>query len=367
MAVLNEEAGQLSLISWETILTSLEDAVIVIDNEGQVSFVNQAAEILTDSPAARVLKQPHSYLFGNSPWILDVVTKSQPPQTGSTRGEGDFISPRGRRLPVSLVASPLLDRYGKCLGSILLLRDLTFRKEMEEDLKRSDRLSLLGTLAAGLAHEIKNPLGGIKGAAQLLSREMEGKASLLEFTDIMIREVDRVNQLIEQLLDLSHPSELFIESLNIHELLDHVLFLESPTMLDKQVVVRNFDPSLPHIQGDKAKLIQVFLNVIKNALQAIKNNGRVVITTRMETDFHLRGQGNNRGKFIRVDIQDDGPGIQTENLPHIFSPFFTTKNGGTGLGLVICHRIIEEHGGLIRVESQEGEGATFKVSLLVAD
>ena len=357
-------------ISWENILTSLEDGVIVIDGRGKISFYNQAAEMLTDLSASQALQQsyPRLSLFKRNSWLLDMIKKSQLPDPLSTRGEGDLITQWGRQTPVGVTVSPLQDRHGTGLGSILLLRDLTYRKELEEDLKRSDRLAMLGTLAAGLAHEIKNPLGGIRGTAQLLRRDIARDPALVEHTDIIIREVDRVNRLIEQLLDLSRPAKLDFAALNIHELLDHVLLLEQKAIRDAVVeVTKNFDPSLPPIRGDRDKLTQLFLNLVKNAAEAMNGGGRLTITTRIETDFHIREQGKSRGKLIRVDIEDNGPGIEEEDLSHIFAPFFTTKNNGTGLGLAICHRIITEHGGLIRVESRKGAGATFKVSLLVAE
>ena len=368
MKIAEDRTRSASQISWENILASLEDGVIVIDRHGRISFFNQAAEVLTDLSASQSLQQPYAALFKKNPWLGEMVRKTEPPHQGSARGEGDLVSQRGRRVPVNLTVSPLLDRYGRSLGSILLLRDLTRHKELEEDLKRSDRLALLGTLAAGLAHEIKNPLGGIKGAAQLLKREVERSLSLVQYADIMIREVDRVNLLMEQLLDLSRPTKLNLDSLNIHEVLDGVLLLEREAVPEWNVAVKkNFDPSLPPIRGDRAQLTQVFLNLVKNALQAMNGSGCLTLTTRIETDFHIRKQGKERGKFIWVDIDDNGPGIREEDLPQIFSPFFTTKNNGAGLGLAICYRIIKEHGGLIRVEGREGKGATFKVSLLVAE
>ncbi|HEY2990078.1 MAG TPA: ATP-binding protein [Candidatus Binatia bacterium] len=355
-------------ISWENILTSLEDGVVLVDRQGKVSFFNQAAEVLTDLPESYALRQDYATVFGKTPWLVEMVKKSEPPDQIGSRGEGDLAKPRGRRVPVSLTVSPLQDRYGRFLGSILLLRDLTHRKELEEDLKRADRLVLLGTLAAGLAHEIKNPLGGIKGAAQLLKREVNTNPSLLQYADIVVREVDRVNRLIEQLLDLSRPATLHLDALNIHEILDEVLLLQCEAVANGGVNVRkNFDPSLPPIRGDRAQLTQVFLNLVKNAIQAMNGRGTLRVTTRIETDFHIREQGKERGKFIWVDIEDDGPGIKEEDLPHIFAPFFSTKNNGTGLGLSICYRLIKEHGGVIRVESREGAGASFKVSLLVAE
>jgi two-component system nitrogen regulation sensor histidine kinase GlnL len=362
-----KEEARVSPLSWKNILTSLEDAVVVINQRGRISFLNQAAESLTGISALQIQGQPYSRVFKRNPWLMEMVEKCQLPQHSSARGEGDFVTQRGIQLPVSLMVSPLQDQFGNEGGSILLLRDMTYQKQIEEQLKRSDRLALLGTLAAGLAHEIKNPLGGIKGASQLLKKEMAQETSLVEYTDIIVREVNRIDQLMEQLLDLSRPYKLHLTALNIHEILGHVLFLENQAISSGKVVVdKNFDPSLPPVLGDRDRLIQVFLNLVKNSLQAMNGEGKLTITTRMETAYHIREVGNTGGKFIRVDIGDNGPGIKKEHLSHIFSPFFTTKNRGTGLGLATCHQIIKEHGGFIGVETFEGEGAAFRVSLVVA-
>ena len=355
-------------ISWEQILGDLEDGVVTVDPYGKIVFFNEAAEVLTETSAAQTLQVNVDLLFRRGPWLLDLVKKSRPPRQESARGEGDLITRSGRKLPVSVTVSPLRDYHGKFLGTILLLRDIKHRVELEEDLKRADRLAMLGTLAAGLAHEIRNPLGGIKGAAQLLRRSVHGDSALREFTDIMIREVDRVDKLIGQLLDLSRPHQLTLVPVNIHEILDEVLLLESPTAGERKVTIqKRFDPSLPPVRGDRAQLTQVFLNLVKNAFQAMDNPGSLIITTRLETDYHVREHGTGRNRFIWVEISDEGAGIKQEDLTRIFAPFFTTKNSGTGLGLAISYGIIKEHGGIIRVESSEGKGTTFKVSLLVAD
>jgi len=354
-------------ISWEQILANLDDGVIALDADGRVIFFNEASEVLTDISSAGAVEQPLEQIFKREPWLVDLVRGTHPPRQKRARGEGDFISRWGKKIPVGVTVSPLQDPHGNFVGTILLLRDIKRRKELEEDLKRADRLILMGTLGAGLAHEIRNPLGGIKGAAQLLRRSVDGNPSVREFTDIMIREVDRVNQLIEQLLDLSRPAELELAPINIHEILEDVLLLEYQTLGDKQLQIKKwFDPSLPPIRGDRARLTQVFLNLVKNAFQAMER-GALTVTTRVETDYHVREQGTGPNRFIWVDLADEGMGIREENLPHIFSPFFTTKNNGTGLGLATCYRIIKEHGGTIRVESTEGKGSTFRVSLVVAD
>jgi two-component system nitrogen regulation sensor histidine kinase GlnL len=356
-----------STISWEQILTGLGDGVITVDREGKISYFNEAAEVLTELSSSQALQKTLVQLFKRESWLTELVKKSQPPRQESTRGEGDLVTRWGRKVPVGLMVSPLQDRHGNFLGSILVLRDLKHRRELEEDLKRADRLAMVGTLAAGLAHEIRNPLGGIKGAAQLLKRSLDRDSSLLEYANIMIREVDRVDKLIEQLLDLSRPAKLELAALNIHEVLEEVLLLQAQASEERKMKVKKqFDPSLPPIRGDRAQLTQVFLNLVKNASQAMSGSGMLTVTTRVETDFHIRDQGTGRSKFIWVDIQDEGVGINDEDLPHIFSPFFSTKHNGTGLGLAVCYRIIKEHGGLIRVESAAGKGTTFKISLVVA-
>jgi two-component system nitrogen regulation sensor histidine kinase GlnL len=355
-------------ISWQEILASLEDGVITVDPEGRVIFFNEAAESLTEISAATARRNSLNKLFKRESWLLQLAKSTHPPRQESARGEGDFFTRWGRKTPVSVTASPLQDHTGNFLGTILLLRDIKHRKELEEDFKQADRLAMLGTLAAGLAHEIRNPLGGIKGAAQLLRRAVEGDPSLRAYTEIMIRESDRVNQLIEQLLDLSRPWRLDFAAVNIHQIIEEVLLLERHNAPEKSITVKKrFDPSLPLVQGDRSQLTQVFLNLVKNAYQAMDHGGNLVLTTRLETDFHIRAQGRGRSRFIWVEIADTGIGIKEENLRHIFSPFFTTKNSGTGLGLATCYRIINEHGGMIRVESTEGQGTTFKVCLMVAE
>ncbi|HWO41886.1 MAG TPA: ATP-binding protein [Candidatus Eisenbacteria bacterium] len=353
---------------WKQVLTSLEDGVITVDLRGAVVFFNEAAEILTEVSARRALQQPFGLLFRRDPWLIELLRKSGPPAHESVRGEGDLSSRHGRKVPVAVTASPLQDGAGSFLGNVLLLRNLSYRKELEEDRKRADRLAMVGTIAAGLAHEIRNPLGGIKGAAQMLRRALAENSPLAPYTEIMVREVDRVNRLIEQLLDLNRPVRLDFAPLNIHEILEHVLMVEDQaTERQNKTVVKRFDPSLPPIRGDKARLTQVFLNLVKNAFEAMPEGGALTITTRIEHDFHIRAAGDNRSRLIWVDVEDQGRGIGEEVLPHIFSPYFTTKNSGNGLGLAVCYGIIKEHGGLIRVRNREGGGAIFSVSLIVAD
>ena len=321
-------------ISWEQILSNLDDGVITVDLEGKIVFFNEAAEVLTEISSAATTGQRLEQIFKREPWLLGLVGKSQPPRQESARGEGDFVTRWGRKTPVSVTVSPLVDRQGEFLGTIMLLRDIKHRRELEEDLKRADRLALMGTLAAGLAHEIRNPLGGIKGAAQLLRRSVDGIPSVKEFTDIMIREVDRVNQLIEQLLDLSRPAELDLAPVNIHEVLDDVLLLESQTIGDEgnrgQKTLRS------ELAADSRRPGSAHASFFEPGEKRLSGDGRARHANRGEpagNRFSHSRPRNTASRFIWVDIADEGAGISEEDLPHIFSPFFTTKNSGTGLGL----------------------------------
>jgi two-component system nitrogen regulation sensor histidine kinase GlnL len=363
-SVVQNSDGSRATVPWENILTSLDDGVIITDIRGRVSFVNQSAEILVGLSAKKMLHKEYTGVLPNMEWLTNMIAKSLGPNEVTSRADGELPTRRTKPIPVGAVVSPLQDQQGHTVGSVLVLRDRTLSQEMAEDLRRSDRLALLGTLSAGLAHEIKNPLGGIRGAAQLLKAELPQDPSLIENTEIMIREVDRVNELLEQLLDLARPAKLRLEPLNIHELLNHVLGLEGNSGEANEIrIERVYDPSLPPILGDRTQLTQVFLNLVKNASQAMSGQGCLTLTTRIETDFSLRARGQQKAKLARIDFQDNGPGIEDIDLPHIFSPFFTTKQTGTGLGLAICDRVIKEHGGHIRVDSQPGQGALFRVSL----
>jgi two-component system nitrogen regulation sensor histidine kinase GlnL len=230
-------------------------------------------------------------------------------------------------------------------------------------------LARLGGLVAGLAHEVKNPLGGIKGAAQLLAKRFADQCEVGEYTGVMIREIDRLSRLVEQLLTLGAPPAPAPQPLNVHKIIHEVLALQASELAAKQIVVRQeIDPSLPDVRGDEAQLTHVFLNLVKNAMEAMSEHGTLTITTRMETNFHILRRtagdgGAGLGKFLRVEMADTGPGFPENDVERVFEPFFSTKPRGSGLGLAICQRIVAAHGGDIRVENRRGGGAVVTVTL----
>lgn len=222
--------------------------------------------------------------------------------------------------------------------------------EIEENLRRVDRLSALGELSAGMAHEIRNPLGSIRGTAEILQDGIPEDDPRYEFTRILIKEVDRLNRVVQDFLNFAKPPVVEQESVNLEQCLDEVLLLVRPQLQNSAVAVEFEHTCLPSIHGRPEQLRQIFLNLILNALQAMPGGGTLRITT-----------GVHHG-LARVQLSDTGQGIAPEHLGKVFNPFFTTRGEGTGLGLAITHRLMQGHGGRIEVSSRPGAGTTFTLT-----
>jgi two-component system nitrogen regulation sensor histidine kinase GlnL len=346
-------------------LASIQDGVVVLDRDGRIRDLNPAAEQLTGVSAPQALGTQASELFHHSPWLTAMARATLEDGAAGQRGEGALVCGR-REVPVSAACAPVLGAEGDARGAVLVLHDLTLKHSLEATTRRADRLAALGTVALGLAHEIRNPLGGIKGAAQLL-RSAVADPELRRCTDIIIREVERLDGLIEQLRELSTPPRLQLEAVNIHRIVNDVLVLQRQAPTWGAVTLRTaFDPSLPAVRGDRAQLTQVFLNLVRNALEALGGTGELAIVTRIEARFRVR-RGSERGRLLSVVVQDSGPGVPEQHQAHLFSPFFSTKARGSGLGLAVCHRIVTEHGGTIAYEPRAGGGAGFRVTLPVSE
>jgi two-component system, NtrC family, sensor histidine kinase HydH len=258
-------------------------------------------------------------------------------------------------VPLSLSASILTDDTGNQLGTVLLFRDLSDVKALQEQVQRSERLAAVGRLAAGVAHEIRNPLGALKGFLQYFQRKL---ATLQEqdrtYFTVMVNEVDRLNTVIANLLEFARPKDPVREPCNLTELLRHVLTLFDSDLQAKQIAVTVDIPNdLPLIPLDRDQITQVVLNLVLNALQAMEPQGTL----------HLTAQELQEQNRVELTIADSGPGIVPEDLPKIFDPFFTTKKRGAGLGLAIAETIIQQHQGAIVVESEPGQGCTFQIRL----
>jgi len=348
---------------YENVIDSVGDGVIVLDNSGAVTFVNPAAEEICSVSKRQAKGKRFSSIFQGSDLLLEMVQKTMETGMSVSDHENVVIRRFGRIVPVSASTSPLQMPDGARGGTIVVLRDLSNVRELEAAVRHADRLSSLGALAAGLAHEIKNPLGGIKGAAQLLEMELEGE-ELREYIRVMLKEVQRVNTIVEQLLALASPGKLKLDKVNLHRVLSDILLLQKRDADCRGITIHQvFDTSIPPIVADESLLIQLFLNLIRNGIEAVGEGGMIKVTSRIVYDYSMAQKGEGKARLVAVDVADDGPGVDAENLENLFTPFFTTKSSGTGLGLPICQKIVSEHRGMLKVESHPGRGTVFTVTL----
>ncbi|NJD91801.1 MAG: PAS domain S-box protein [Geobacter sp.] len=349
---------------YANVIDSVGDGVIVLDSQGMITLMNPVAEELA-GVSRRISKgQAFATLFRTDPDLVEMVQKSSASGMSISDYENITLKRGGRSVPLSVTASPLLMADGARAGTIILLRDLTNIRDLEEAVRKGDRLSTLGTLAAGLAHEIKNPLGGIRGAAQLLEMEITEDDELRECTRVILKEVQRVNRIVEELLDLSSPRSLTLTAVNLHKILAHVVFLQQQAVEGRAITFqRHLDPSIPPIMADEGRLTQLFLNLIKNAVEAVEDSGIVEISSRIVSDYSMTQKGERRSRMIAIEVSDNGAGIPDEEMAQLFTPFYTTKERGTGLGLAICQKIVAEHRGMIRGDTEVGKGTVFTILL----
>jgi two-component system nitrogen regulation sensor histidine kinase GlnL len=347
------------------ILENIDRAVIAFNQKGRITLFNPAAESLMQRSSRQVIDQPYQGLFKDQETLLYLARVALDEGRSITDDEGLYLHrANSASLPVNAYAAPIYTKHGDQDGAVMIIRDLSRIKELEGTLRRADRLSILGTLAGGLAHEIKNPLGGIKGAAQLLSMELDEDSSLKDYARIMIKEAERINFIIEELMDLGNPRPLEIGEVDLGRILDDIVLLQKEAARSQDIrFILKLDPSIPPIQGDESLLTRLFLNLIKNAREAIHHEGEVAIETRVASSYHKTSPGRRSSPMVDITISDTGCGIAKEEMDRIFTPYFTTKNKGSGLGLAISQKIIEDHQGLLKIESLPGEGTSMIVSL----
>ena len=260
------------------------------------------------------------------------------------------------------------------LGALMVLTDITALKRLEQQIRRSDRLASLGTLSAGMAHEIKNPLVSIKTFAQLLPERYQDSDFRETFSSLIGHEIDRIDSLVNQLLRFARPAKPLLKPMHVHEVLEKSLMLVGHRLYQKEIKLsRLWKAEVDTIRADADQLEQVFLNFFLNAMDAMKHGGELTVITEIRPaadwpgsrsmDPLKHGTNGDSHELLRVTVRDDGEGIRNEDIPHVFDPFFTTKDYGTGLGLSVVHGIIQEHGGEIEVESELSKGTAFYILL----
>jgi PAS domain S-box-containing protein len=349
----------------DNILQSLTSGIITLDLDGRVVTMNPAAELLTGlfSPEAR--GRYCTEVFAHSPEVVEILMETLATRAGVARTSLTLCKRNGASLPIELSTAPLGRTDGKDLGIVAVVKDVTVVHELEAQLRRSDRLAALGTLAAGLAHEIKNPLTSLRTFTRLVSRKFEDERFRSTFERVVPRELERINGIVERLLELARPRRLKLTRVNLPALLDRALDLYGDQIENKQIMVlREYARDIPSIQADGDHLYQALLNLVGNALEAMDTGGRLTLRAGWseEKDWLLSSRRPPR-RSLSVEIEDTGTGILSSDADKIFNPFFTTKDGGTGLGLALAHKIIEDHEGSINFRSSPGGGTTFRLLL----
>jgi two-component system nitrogen regulation sensor histidine kinase GlnL len=346
------------------VLDALLDGAIVTDEWGLVRFLNDAACRILEISDEAVLGKAVEELHGREHALARLARTALESARACVEDEQRIERRLGGDVVVDVSASPIFDDLGNLDGAILVMRDRTVRRAIEADAAERERLALSGRIALGIAHEVKNPLGGIRGAGELLvGRAADAKTR--EIAGVIVREVDRIARLVDEFMVLARDEELNVEPVNVHLVLDEVLELlaHDPLAAGCQIE-RRYDPSIPNLPGDRSRLSQVFHNLVRNAFQAMAPaGGRLRIATRMSLDQRLATPDGVAVPTIAIEIGDSGPGLAPEVIGKVGTPFFTTRKDGTGLGLALADHWVTRHGGRLRLANAPGGGACARVFL----
>jgi len=334
----------------DQVVTSLPVGLIATDNEGKIAFYNSAAERITGLDLAQARgKDPDTILPSHFCGLKESLDLGE--SVSEKEMECEFTE--NKVVPVSISASQIINEEGQFVGQVLILRDLGEVRRLQDEIRRKEKLAAIGGLAAGVAHEIRNPLSSIKGIASYYKSKFEDGSEDKEMAGVMIEEVDRLSRVISELLEFARPTKLNRKPSDINEILRHSTRLVEQEAAAKKIGVQlNLASDSVKADVDPDRLTQCFLNLFLNALQAMESGGRLTVSS----SAGINGD-------ISIDIKDNGSGISAENLNKIFDPYFTSKPKGTGLGLAIVHKIIEAHQGQIKVRSALGQGTVFSIAL----
>jgi len=334
---LQEKNRQLTLTTeyLNAVLNSMSDGVIAVSRGGAITTWNRAAAGILGLEED-ITGRPYAEVFGER-------------AAGPGARLKEWRNRKGQKVPVSERTAPIDDRSGERLGTVSVFQDLSELEALREEVRRKDRLAALGEMAATVAHEIRNPLGGIQGFAALLERDVPRDDPRHRLVEKILAGTKSLDRVVNELLEYTRPVELRIESVDARKLVDSVIGylsgVPASTEIQNQVA-----PGLV-LRGDTHWLRQVLLNVLQNGVQSIEGTGRVEVSARED------------GESVTISVVDTGCGIAAEHLERVFMPFFTTREKGTGLGLAVASKLIESHGGTMDVSSMPGAGATFRITL----
>ena len=337
----------------DLIFESVGSGLVGVDPSGRVTAFNHAAESITGVRAGEAVDQPWEAIFGRGVNLEEVRRTVSEGSEPAPRYEFRLRRRDGLEVPVGISFRSLRSGTGDVAGLIGVCQDLSSIKQMEQHMRQADRLAAVGRLSANMAHEIRNPLASISGAVEALSRDLPPDHTRGQLVEIVLRESARLNQIVGDFLEYARPAPMIPLEINMAEILDEVLLLIEHRSLPANLkVVREYGDTLP-TRADPQRFRQAIWNLCLNAVQAMPEGGELRVSARS-----LRERGR-----LQICIADTGQGISDSDLPHIFEPFFSTKPEGSGIGLALVYRVVEEHGGSIEVRSRVGEGTTFVLTL----
>jgi two-component system sensor histidine kinase AtoS len=351
----------------------MTNGLIATNNQGIITAFNPAAAAMLGCQTEQVIHHPLETAVPDGQELVDIFRHTLSTGQPDTRHE---ISVRhqmdGTELPISVKTAPLTagDSNGILAGVVGVLEDLSERKAMEAERRRLDRLAALGEMSAVVAHEIRNPVAGIAAGVDYLSAKMEPDSAEAQGAAMIQSEIQRVNGILEDILFVARPFQLNFARENLAEIIDDVIQRCQPQIQAGQVnVSTTYAANLPAFNLDRQRLDQVFTNLIINAAQAMQTSGQppaerqLTIQTSLATTAGNVGQKNGSTEQIIITFTDTGPGIPPDAQQQIFEPFFTTKARGTGLGLSVARRVVEEHKGTIKIDSRHKKGTRFIITL----
>ena len=344
----------------DSIIQSIGSGIIITGMNDTISYINRAGERILGYSKEELINKPFS-IFTLREKQSDIHSLFDNPDDQDTRKEGWMTRKDHSEFPVGFTMNNHLNVRGETIGKIVIFRDMTNVYKIQEEILRMDRLVSLGKLASGIAHELRNPLAGIKTTAQALSEEMSKDDSRREYLNRITKEIDRLNELLKTFFSFAKPQTLNLVRCHVKDMTNEIIPFLIKEIADKGIhFFENYHPQLPKVKVDKTQMHQAFLNLFLNAIQAMPNGGELKIEAKPIASYSLDGSKQN---FVKIQISDTGKGIPPHMIHKIFDPFFTTKPKGIGLGLSITYQIVKKHGGTIRVESELGKGTSFVINL----
>jgi two-component system sensor histidine kinase PilS (NtrC family) len=338
----------------ERIVESIRSGLVTTDLDGNIYTFNAAAAEITGYRLDQLQGKSINELFGNIRESIDLSLAAAGEGEQLPRFETDLLTPEGFAVRIGYSVSLLFSEMHEATGLIITFQDLTDIRSMEESVRRKDRLAAVGRVAAGLAHEIRNPLGAMRGAIQVLESKMSSESTESSLMDIILKESDRLNSIITNFLSYARPMAATFSDVNVGEAVKDTITLlkHSPDVEDHHILTHSIGDAPITISADITQLKQIFWNLSRNALQAMPGGGE--LTMGVETI------PNNR---IRITFEDTGIGMTPDQVEQLFEPFSNSTTGGTGLGLSIVYQIVKDHNGVINVKSRQGRGTTITVDL----